>query len=180
MTDQATLMPGPELDAMVAEILGWKPERLCYDSPWQPTPCLEGTDCEHDCAHLESGMRSAACRSLLLSPVPRYSVEHTANADVERWLVEHVPTEEDVIARRYLTSWQCVWPFFAVQHTPKGYLEWSAAYGWEDEAGKHNLLCYASATTNETQGDPIAARLLAVCRFAVRVAEEIKKLEVKP
>lgn len=38
----------------------------------------------------------------------------------------------------------------------------------------------ALAWDSETNSDPIAAEMLAVCRFAVRVARELKHLEQKP
>lgn len=42
---------------------------------------------------------------------------------------------------------------------------------------KKTLACGHDAS--ETEADPIAAEMLAVCRFAVRVSRELKKVEGK-
>jgi hypothetical protein len=180
MTDPSKLMPGPELDAMVAEAIGWKFDRLCADDSRDVVLCIEGAGIDHECTHLSRGGTWETCKCKLADACPRYSIDPAANADVERWLVEHVPAEQDVIARNRLPTWRYVCPYYEVRYTPNGDTEWTAEYGWEDEEGERHCLCDANALTAETNSDPIAARMLAVCRFAVRVAGELKRLEEKP
>jgi hypothetical protein len=43
MTDPSQLAPGPELDAIIAEILGWTPREALHGRPENPAPCLDGT-----------------------------------------------------------------------------------------------------------------------------------------
>jgi hypothetical protein len=182
MTDPSKLMPGPELDAMVAEVLGKKPEMLCYDSPWQLVPCLEGTDCERDCAHLAGGGRSATCRSYQLSPVPQYSTDPTANADVERWLASMKPSIDAGLHRLYSDNIhsQCKTYISMQLWEASGHgLRWDVGYAFNDKDGLTNFWLSQGAFASETNSDPIAAEMLAVCRFAVRVARELKKVEGK-
>jgi hypothetical protein len=180
MTTPSTLLPGHDLDILIDDALGIERWGLVMRSDDGKVAGLCG---QHGGTDREEAMRQAAtcksCWRVERVPSRDWSSDLEANADVERWLVEHVPTEESVITRNRIPSWRYVVPYYAVRYAPNGDTEWAAEYGWEDEEGDRHMLCEASAFANETQGDPIAARLLAVCRFAVRVAGELKKMEGK-
>lgn len=146
MTDPTTLMPGPELMdvlAQLATILGYTPTRdpRMWLSPDGSLPIYFA---------LGDGLRPR-------TPHRQWNplVDPASNADVERWLMEQMEYYVEV----HIAVDGCTWHVGNMPRVPYPRL-------------------FATARNDEAS-TPIAARLLAVCRFAVRVAGELKKVEVK-
>ncbi len=149
MIDVSTLLPGPELDAMVALAIGWtrqrrtdaifhysdeealKPENLRYCWTWFDNQGRQRT-------------------------APDFSSDLVGNAEAERWLysVPGLLVVEIRISKDRNVAIQALWP------TP-------------------TYMGPCVAKLSETNGDPVRARMLVICRFVMMVAEGIKAREGK-
>jgi hypothetical protein len=154
MTDVSKLMPGAELDAMVAvECFGAIEVDTTDNLPTYKAKYIV----------VKNGGLWVLKDRVWWMP----SRDPTANADVERWLVDTA---------------QRIRPLNAGDPPELTFVRVSFAPRWEVF-----YYCYSTdqhllgeeADDNETNNGPIAARMLAVCRLAVRVAEELKKMEGK-